>query len=70
MGKELEGPKQGLNAKIHLDSLRVTLKEIANWKNPALIDYIEKRRKKTANSHKRQYWKQVDQKSKITKKTK
>ena len=34
MGKELEGLEEGLKVKIHLDSLRATLKKERNWKMP------------------------------------
>ena len=32
MGKELEGLKEGPEAKIHIDLLREILKKIPNWK--------------------------------------
>ena len=34
MGKELERLEEGPKAKIHIDSVRTTLKEIPNWKTP------------------------------------
>ena len=32
MRKELEGLKETLKVKIHIDSLRATLKKVPNWK--------------------------------------
>ena len=34
MAKELEGLKEGPKVKIHLNSLRTTLKKVPNWKMP------------------------------------
>ena len=34
MTRELKGHEKGLNAKIHIDLLQMTLKKISNWKMP------------------------------------
>ena len=34
MGKKLKGNQEAPKTKIHLDSLRATLKNVPNWKTP------------------------------------
>ena len=38
MAKELERLEEEPKAKIHMDSLRTTIKKIANWKTPGHND--------------------------------
>ena len=43
MKKELEQHEKGLEANIHLDLPRITLKKISNLKTPAAIDSVFKK---------------------------